>query len=219
MRKLMTILTLAAIVVAVWLGARYFVHRGEVTATVMVRDAGSLDAGDAVVEDGVEVGRVTRVVHMSGYDAIAIRINRDHRRAVVGDSLFSVGDGELLVTNTIAVGTPVADGAILDARNERVARWLAKHGGAVAPLLARLKIGADEKLDALSADTIDRQLDEWTAKVPEWRREGSSAFDRRVAEARARVTRAADALRRNDHAAEARAVEEKFERWVHQIGK
>ena len=48
--------------------------------------------------------------------------------------------------------------------------WLAKHGSAVKPYLDAARAKADE--------WIDRDFDKWNAKLPEWKKEGSAAFER-----------------------------------------
>src|SRR5947208_871778 len=105
LRKLLALITLA---VVVWLGARYFAHRGEIKVTLVVRHADSVRKGDAVVEGGHAIGQVVKTSHIDdGADAIVVRIDRDHRRDVVGDSLFSVENHRVEVNNTFAVGKPL----------------------------------------------------------------------------------------------------------------
>jgi hypothetical protein len=158
-KALVIVLALAAI----WIGARWVLHRGEVRATIVMHDAGTLRAGDPVVENGTQAGRVTKIAHLDGDDAVSIRLWRDHRRAIVSDSLFAVDGRQLVVNNTFAVGIPIDDGAVLRARDSRVAQWLARHGGKVAPLLAKAKETTDEKLDTL--DRLKQKLDRWVEKV------------------------------------------------------
>jgi MlaD protein len=136
---------------AIWIGGRYVLHRGEVRATIVMHDAATLRAGDPVVESGVVVGRVTKIAHLDGDDAISIRVARDHRRAVVSDSLFAVDGRQLVVSNTFALGAPVADGAVMRASDSGVARWLARHGGALAPMMTKAKTATDTKLDEVRA--------------------------------------------------------------------
>src|ERR1043165_7155199 len=94
-----------------------------------MRDAGALRAGDPVVENGAVAGRVTKVSPLDGDVAVSGRIDRDHRRAVVSDSLFAVDGRRLVVNNTFAIGTPVDDGALLRARDGGFAQWLARQIG------------------------------------------------------------------------------------------
>jgi len=181
------LLVIVLVLVAIWIGGRFILHRGEVRATVVMRDAATLRAGDPVVESGAVVGRVTKIAHLDGDDAVSIRIGRDHRRAVVGDSLFAVDGRRLVVSNTFALGTPVDDGAVLRARDGGIAQWLARHGDPIAPLMAKAKSATDAKLDEA---------------------------DKRIAEVKTRVGKMEDDLVRSNHVAEAKALREKFDKWV-----
>ncbi|HKS24838.1 MAG TPA: MlaD family protein [Thermoanaerobaculia bacterium] len=137
--------------VAIWIGGRYVLHRGEVRATIVMHDAATLRSGDPVIESGVVVGRVTKIAHLDGDDAISIRVARDHSRAVVSDSLFAVDGRQLIVSNTFTLGAPIADGAVLRARDSGIAQWLARHGGTLAPVMAKAKNATDTKLDEVRA--------------------------------------------------------------------
>jgi len=181
------LLVIAAALAALWIGGRYVLHRGDVRATVIIRNAGTLRAGDPVVENGAAVGRVTKVARLDGEDAVSIRIDRNHPRAVVSDSLFAVDVHRLVVSNTFSIGTPIADGALLRARDGGIATWLARHGDAVAPLLAKAKSATDAKLD--SAET-------------------------RINEAKARVAKMEEELRRSNKLDEARALRDRFDKWI-----
>ncbi len=208
-RKLLALLALAAVV---WLGARYFVHRGEVKATIVFHDAGSLRKGDPVVENDQIIGRVTKVTRLDGQDAVDIRVDRHHRRAVVTDSLFAVDGNRVLVTNTFAIGKPIDDGAVLQAKDDRLSRWLAKHASSVGPLLEKVKRAADAKLDA-----IDAQLADAAAQVPQWKQEGAKAFDRHLDELKKQIEKTEDDLKRSNQAAEAKKLREKFDRWLAEV--
>jgi ABC-type transporter Mla subunit MlaD len=216
-KKLLALIVLLAAAAALWLGARYVAHRGEVRATIMFRSAEGLEVGDDVVEGATVVGKVTHVVHLDGEDAVSIRLDRDHRRAVVNDSLFAVDGRQLTVTNTLAVGAPVEDGAVLKAREDRVSRWLARHGSSVQPFMEKLKRAADSRLDQLDADHIEASLTRWKAEVPDWKAEGREALDRHLADLRERVDKSAAELKRSNRAAEARELTEKFERWLQEV--
>jgi len=205
MRKALTFLLLLGLVFAVWMGARYFVHRGEVRATIVFKDASALHPGDPVVENGTVCGKVTSFAHLDGQDAVVIRLGRDHRRAIVTDSLFSIEHGQLVVTNTVAVGRPIDDNVVLYAREDRLSRWLAKHGG----FIDRLR----QKTDA----AFDDQFAQWSADVPKWKSEGSASFDKHLAEAKARVAKIEDDLRKSKRVDEANAVKEKFEHWLEEV--
>lgn len=209
MRRLASFIFLILLAAGVWFGARWFAHRGEIKATILFDSAGSLHRGDPVLEDGVQVGRVLRVDKIDDRDAVTIRLSREHRRAVVSDSLFSVDKHALNVSNTFAVGSPVEDGAILHAREDRVSRWLARHGGAVKPLLDKMRVKADE--------LIDRDFAQWTADAPTWKQQGSESLRAHVDEVRQRVAKAESDLRAADKAEEARKLKERFEKWLDEV--
>ena len=208
-RKLLALIVLA---VAVWLGARYFSHRGEIKATLVVHEAGSLRKGDPVVENDETIGHVTKVTQLDGEDAVVIRLDRAHRRSVVTDSLFAVENRRVAVSNTFAVGKPIDDGAVLRVKDDRFSRWLAKHADSVKPLIEKVKRAADEKLDAL-----DAELASASAKVPDWKREGKGAFEKHVDALQKKIEKTEKDLERSDKMAEAKKVREKFERWLAEV--
>ena len=170
MRKLLGIVFLLVIAAAVWLGARAFVHRGEVKATIVFDDVHGLRRGDPVVEHNDVAGHVTSVDRLGDRSAVTVRLDRMHRRSILTDSLFAIDHNQLIVTNTFAVGRPIDDGALLEAKEDRVSRWLAKHGGAVAPYVDRVRARADELIDKNSdaakkwKERVDRSLDGVTKK-------------------------------------------------------
>jgi hypothetical protein len=214
MRKLFLLLLIAA---AVWFAARALVHRGEVKATIVFDHAVGLHTGDPVVADGTPIGAVTKITQLDGSDAVSVRIDREHRREIVGDSMFAIGKHRVIVTNTFAVGSPIADGAVLRARTDRVSTWLAKHAKSVQPLIAKVKRAADENIDKLDAKHFDAELASLKTKVPDWKAEGANALDQRLAEVKSRVGKIEDDLRRSNRAEEARKVKEKFEKWLDEV--
>lgn len=171
MRKLGAILFLAILAVAVWAGARWMVTRGTVKATIIFQSAAGLSSGDPVVENKIDVGRVTRIDRVDDKDAVTVRIDRDHRRAIVADSLFSIDDHKLVVMNAFAVGAPVENGAVIQAKEDSVSRWLAKNGGKVEPLVDKLKEKADQGVETVrtssggEAQKLKEKVDAWVDKV------------------------------------------------------
>src|SRR5436305_9607189 len=88
---MLKVLALIALAAVIWFGARYFAHRGEIKVTLVARHSGSLRKGDPVIEDGHTIGQVIKTSHIyDGADAVIVRIDREHRRDLVSDSLFSV---------------------------------------------------------------------------------------------------------------------------------
>ena len=170
MRKLLGLLFLLLLAAAVWLGARAFVHRGEVKATIVFDDVHGLRRGDPVMEHNDVAGRVTSVDRLGERSAVTVRIDRMHRRSILTDSLFAIDHNQLIVTNSFAVGRPIDDGALLEAKEDRVSRWLAKHGGAVEPFVDNVRSRADQLIDKNSdvakkwKERVDRSLDNVTKK-------------------------------------------------------
>jgi hypothetical protein len=168
MRKLLGLLFLLVLAAAVWLGARAFVHRGEVKATIVFDEVHGLRRGDPVVEHGQErnevAGHVTSVDPLGDRSAVTIRIDRSHRRAILTDSLFAIDHDQLVVTNTFAVGRPIDDGALLEAKEDRVSRWLAKHGSAVEPFVNNVRARADELIDK-NSDAAKNTAQKWKERV------------------------------------------------------
>jgi MlaD protein len=144
MRKLFALVFLVALAAVVWYGSRWFARRDEVKATIVFRDSGALRKGDAVLEKQVVVGRVSSVDVFDDRKAVTVRLARDHRDAIVGDSLFIIDGRTLAVINTFAVGRPVENGAILYAKEDSVSRWLAKNGPKAQPYIDKAKAKAGE---------------------------------------------------------------------------
>lgn len=213
-RKLFLLLVIVAVV---WFGARALVQRGEVKATIVFDRADGLRKGDAVLTDGKPIGIVTKITRLDDSDAVSIRIDREHRRDVVSDSLFAIDRHRLIVTNTFAVGSPIASGAVLRASNDRVSSWLAKHAASVQPLIAKVKRAADAEIDKIDEKHIDRELAEWKAKVPDWKAEGADALDHHLGTMKSRIAKIEDDLRRSNRAEEARKLKEKFDKWLEEV--
>ena len=209
MRTLAAVLLLIVLAFGVWAGAQWIVHRNDINATIVFTKVPKLRPGDPVKEDGRTVGKVIRVSELGDRHAVTVRINRRDRRAIVTDSLFDIKDHALVVDNNIAVGRPIDDGAILEAHDDRLARWLSHQAEAAKPYLDALRA----KIDSLS----DRDFTEWTKSVPDWKKEGRDAFERHVAEAQKKVAAAQEELRKSNRAAEAQKLKERFEKWLNDI--
>ena len=214
MRKLLLLLVIVAVV---WFGARALVHRGEVKATVVFDRAGVLRKGDPVIAGDSTIGVVRKVTHLDDTDAVSIVIGRDHRRDVVSDSLFTIDGHKIVVNNTFAAGSPIADGAVLRARTDGVSAWLAKHGTAVAPLIAKIKKAADQEIDKLDQKHFDEELASLKSRVPRWKTEGAGTLEQHIESIRARVETMEDDLRRSNRAGEAKKIKEKFDKWLDEV--
>ena len=168
MRKLLSILFLLILAAVVWFGARAFVHRGEVKATIVFDDVHGLRRDDPVVEHNEVVGRVTSVDPLGERSAVSIRLDRTHSRAILTDSLFAIDHNQLIVTNTFAIGRPIDSGALIEAKEDRLSSWLAKHGGAVEPFVNNMRKRADQLIDKNSdaakklKEKVDRRIKDAT---------------------------------------------------------
>jgi hypothetical protein len=163
MRKLGAILFLGLLAFGVWAGARWFAGRDQLKATIIFHSAEGLRRGDPVVENQLVIGRVSAIDRVDDRDAVTVRLDKEHRRAIVSDSLFAIDDHRLLVTNAFAVGAPVENGAVLTAKDDKVSRWLAKNGAKVEPYVERLKQSTDKGLEAARAK-VQTQLEKVRGK-------------------------------------------------------
>ena len=211
MRKLAAIFFLLVLSIGVWIGAQWFVHRDDITATIVFTKAPKLKAGDPVREDDHPIGKVTSIAPLGDRTAVTIRLNRADRRSIVSDSLFDVKDHALVVDNAIAVGTPIADGAILESHDDKFARWLSQHASAAKPYIEAVRAHIDS--------WSDHDFGEWTKNVPEWKKQGSEAFDRHVADVEKKVAAAEEELKKSNRVAEAQKLKERFEKWAKEIGR
>ena len=155
MRKLGAILFLAVLAVAVWAGARWMVTRGTVKATLIFQSAGGLKSGDPVVQNQLVVGKVTNISKLDDQDAVTVRLDRDHRKSIVSDSLFTIDDHKLIVMNAFAVGAPVEDGAVIQVKDDATHRWMAKNGQKLEPLVDKLKTEADKGVESVRTSSSD----------------------------------------------------------------
>lgn len=155
MRKLGAILFLAVLAVAVWAGARWMVTRGTVKATLIFQSAGGLKSGDPVVQNQLVVGKVTNISKLDDRDAVTVRLDRDHRKTIVSDSLFTIDDHKLIVMNAFAVGAPVEDGAVIQVKDDATHRWMAKNGQKLEPLVDKLKTEADKGVETVRTSSSD----------------------------------------------------------------
>jgi hypothetical protein len=206
MRRLLALIFLALVAAGVWIGAQWFVHRDDIVATIVFDRPQKLRTGDAVKEDDHQIGKVVGVDTLGERQAVSVRLNRRDRRAIVTDSLFDVKDHTLVVDNTLAIGRPIDNGAILESHDDRFARWVARYGASAKPYLDALR--------ARIGGLADGPFEEWSKRVPDWKKEGSAAFDRHVAEIRKKVAETEEELRKSNRVEEARKLKERFEKWL-----
>ncbi len=209
MRKIVPFLALVVLAFAVWFGARAFVHRGEIKATIVFDHPGDIRRGDPVLTNGHVIGRVVRVDAVDERMAVTIRLDRNARRDLVSDSLCAVDGHAVVVTNTFAVGAPVEDGAIIHAKQDRVSRWLAKHGATVAPYVDAARASADR--------LIDDDFSKWNDEIPEWKKQGRAVFDEHMRSVKKEADDMANDLRTRQKVDEAKKLKERFDKWFHEV--
>jgi hypothetical protein len=221
LRKLLAFLFLVVLAVGVWWSARWIRHRNDLHATLVFDQPTTLERGNEIVSGQLVIGRVTKVAELDGQQAVSIRVEREQRNELLTDSIFDVEgtapNARLRVTNSIAVGPPVADGSIMRPKDSKVTRWLAAHSAAVAPAFARLKDKADQMVSTYDYDKIKDEVASWEEKLPEWKREGKDSVDRNVAALKVRVSEMEQQLRKAKKNVEADRLRHEFNSWLDKV--
>lgn len=220
-RKLLAIVVLGGLLYAAFYFSRSVEHEEDLVATLIFDAAPGVESGTAVREKGDRIGEVTAVGEVAGKQAVTIEVPREHRNRIFTDSSFEIdGDPvEIRVISTISVGSPLANGAVVVARNDKVAKFIAKGGEKLAPHVAAAKEKALDMISEYDAEMFKRQLDEWSERVPEWKAEGKETFKRNLAELDDTVDEIESALRRIDRNTEADKIREAFDEWVRDASK
>ena len=219
-RKLLLLLILAAIIVVFWNGASWFRHSSDLRATVVLDAPSHLRRGDAVVQGDETIGDVATVSPLGAQQAVSIRIEHKRRNALRSDSLIRLGRRDerpvLIIDSNFAVGRPVEDGAVVHGRDSSVAQVLERTGRRLVPVAKNLEENAASLIRRHRDDgeDIDRDIDEWKAKLPAWKKEGADSLSRHLDEAEKRVGEAEAALRREGRELDARKLHHRFSSWV-----
>ncbi|MHB0969326.1 MAG: MlaD family protein [Thermoanaerobaculia bacterium] len=221
MRKILTFIVLAGLVVAVWYGARWYQHRDDLHATLIFRSADGLRRGNHVVSDGIVLGEVAAVARLESQDAVSVRIRPEHRNRVLTDSLYTIEGSQpqkrITVSGSGAVGRPLADGDIIYAREESLAGWMERQAAKVAPALRDLGARADRWIGE-NTDFRER-LAEWEKRHPDWRKQSDEAIRRNIETLRRETAKLEKELRDAGRKIEADKVRRDFEAWLDRIGK
>jgi hypothetical protein len=217
LRTALAIILIAILAVGVWYGARWFAGRDDLHVTVVFESAGELRQGDPVTTAGLVIGRVVRVASLETQDAVSIVVEAQHRKELMRDSLFSIeeeGDGARLeVINSVAVGPPLADGAVVYARDDRVSRWIAKHGDELGAALGKLKGQAGKLIEKYESGELQDELERYKRQAPEWRRQGDEVLRRNLGNIEKKVDDMEKALREHNRVKEADELRRRFEEW------
>jgi hypothetical protein len=215
-RKLLAIAVLGALVYVAFHFSRNIRHEGDLVATLIFDSAPGVGPGTPLTEKGVEIGRVTDVGSVGSKAAVSVTVPVEHRNRIFTDSAFEIaGDPtEIRVLSSISVGSPLSDGAVIVARNDRFSRLVAKGSEKLAPHLAVAKQKALTMIGEYDSEDFARQLDEWTKRVPEWRAEGKEALRDNLVEVEKTVDEIESALRRVRREAEAEKIRKAFDAWL-----
>lgn len=218
MRKLLALTAVVLIVALFWSGTGWFGRSDELNAVIVFDRPEGLRAGDRVVQDGTPIGEVRKVSTVDGRPAVTIRVPEEHRSALRSDSLVRVVRGgsrpQLEVDSNFAVGRPLEDGAVLRARDHDLARWLDKGKDAVTPAARRMRDSAVAWIERTGTEKIDREIDDWTRRIPEWKQEGREAFAAHVAAARKTSEEWEASLRSAGRKADADRVRQRVDEWL-----
>lgn len=217
MRKLLAVVFLFLVAGALWYGGRWFRSEHPLEATLIFDRRSPLRAGDAVTHDDVEIGRIESVTTVGrNRQAVVVRIDGVQRHLVRTDSTWALGPGgrSLAVGSRLAVGPPLADGAVVHARSSQIAEWIDKGAGAMVPIKKKFSESADELIRMYEAARLDEQFAEWKAKVPEWKKSGDEVFDRNLSDIQAQVEAAEQKLRAAKKNVDADRLRAQFDEWL-----
>lgn len=221
MRRFLAVLFLLILAAGVWMAARWSRHRDDLRVSVVFDSASGLKKGSRVMSRERVIGQVTGVATLEKGEAVSVRIAEPSRSELMTDSLFAVeqasGKPVLVVTNTIAVGRPLEDGAVIRVREDKVSRWIARHGEKLGPLLGKVQRKASELFDQYQEGKLDAELDKIREKIPEWRREGDQVLSRRLEELSEQIDDLEASLREKHREDEAERLRKKFQEWRRKV--
>lgn len=220
-QKILALVFLILLAAGVWTAARWLRHRDDLRATVIFDQPTSLREGNHITRDGVVIGRVTAVATLEHQEAVSIRVDSSYRKQLQTDSSYElIGDSpnvRVEVKSMLAIGKPLADGAVVYARQDKLKNWLEKQTASIGPLLDRLSRGADDLKRKYEAGEFERELEKWKKKLPEWEKEGGAALSKNVEEIRKKVARAEAELRQQNRTADADSLRRRFDRWLEEV--
>lgn len=221
MRKLLALAAVVIIFALFWSGTGWFARGDELAAVIVFDRPEGLRAGDRVVQDGTPIGEVTKVATVDGRPAVSIVIPEEHRSALRSDSLVRVvrtgPRPQVEVDSNFAVGRPLENGAVLRARDHDLARWLDKGKDAVTPAARRMRDSAVAWIERTGTEKIDREIDDWKRRVPEWKQEGREAFAVRVAAAKKKSEEWEASLRSAGRNSDADRVRQRVTEWLNAL--
>lgn len=220
-RKFLAFGFLILLAAGIWAAARWLRQRNDLRATVVFEQPTSLRQGNHITSGGVVIGRVTAVSRLEQQEAVSIRIDSASRKQLQTDSSYELlgapPNVRVEVKSMLAIGKPLADGAVVYAREDKLKNWLEKQKASIAPLLERISRSADDLKRKYEAGQFDRELEKWKKKVPEWEKEGGEAFSKNVEEIRKKVAGLEAELRQQKRSADADSLRRRFDRWLEEV--
>lgn len=220
-RKFLAFGFLILLAAGVWAAARWLRQRNDLRATVVFEQPTSLRQGNHITSGGVVIGRVTGVARLEQQEAVSIRIDSASRKQLQTDSSYELlgapPNVRVEVKSMLAIGKPLADGAVVYAREDKLKNWLEKQKASIAPLLERISRSADDLKRKYEAGEFDRELEKWKKKVPEWEKEGGQALSKNVEEIRKKVAGLEAELRQQNRSADADSLRRRFDRWLEEV--
>lgn len=220
-RKFLAFGFLILLAAGVWAAARWLRQRNDLRATVVFEQPTSLRQGNHITSGGVVIGRVTGVARLEQQEAVSIRIDSASRKQLQTDSSYELlgapPNVRVEVKSMLAIGKPLADGAVVYAREDKLKNWLEKQKASIAPLLERISRSADDLKRKYEAGEFDRELEKWKKKVPEWKKEGGQALSKNVEGIRKKVAGLEAELRQQNRSADADSLRRRFDRWLEEV--
>ncbi|MEO8216136.1 MAG: MlaD family protein [Acidobacteriota bacterium] len=202
-RKSAAFCLLLGLAIAAWYGARRMEERRALHVTIFFDSASTLKPGSLVTASGIRIGSVTKVTPLEGQEAVSVRVEPGSRDGIRSDSLFSVEEHEeqavLTVTNTISVGGPAADGAVLRARSDRFSLWLTRHGRKLDAVEDVVSARAGDLIRRYRSGELSGELDQYEKKWHQWKHQGKDVARHRLDQLKAQVDdlEGSFAMRRN----------------------
>ncbi len=220
-RALLKFVLFVGVIVGIWYGLRYFGGRDDVVATILFDEAAGLRQGADLRLRDEKIGEVREVRMVGRKTAATVQVRKHHRGDFLTDSLFEVvGDPVYIqVVNSIAVGAPVGEGAVIIAERDRLTKFLAHGGEKLQPHIDNARRKAEEWIDDFDNGNFRKQLDEWKAKAPEWKKSGKETFDKNVGEMKEQVDELEKSLRAASRHVDADKLRRDFDDWVSQVSR
>ena len=220
-RALLKFILFVGVIAAIWYGLRYLGGRDDVVATILFDDAPGLHKGADMRLRDEKIGEVRDVQSVGDKTAATVHVRKQHRGDFLTDSLFEIaGDPAYIqVVNSIAVGAPVGEGAVIIAERDRVTKFLAHGSEKLQPHLENARRKAGEWLEEFDNGSFQKQLDDWKAKAPGWKQAGKETFEENVGEMKEQVDELEKSLRSASRHVEADKLRRDSDDWVARMSR